>query len=106
MYLDLIKGYRVTIGGYNAPLKEHRGNTAHIGSPYHAERDLVTTEKFLVVPISSAMSSKCSHKPMKQAYVIQASNQNLLKIDTNKQEINQAFPLTRGWVLGIRLFNV
>ena len=23
MYLDLIKGYRVTIGGYNAPLKEH-----------------------------------------------------------------------------------
>ena len=43
---------------------------------------------------------------MKQAYVIQASNQNLLKIDTNKQEINQAFPLTRGWVLGIRLFNI
>ena len=28
MYLDLIKGYRVTIGGYNAPLKEHRENTA------------------------------------------------------------------------------
>jgi len=34
MYLDLIKGYRVTIerygvtvGGYNAPLKERRENT-------------------------------------------------------------------------------
>ena len=27
MYPDLIKGYRVTIGGYNAPLKEHRENT-------------------------------------------------------------------------------
>jgi len=27
VYLDLIKGYRVTIGGYNAPLKEHRENT-------------------------------------------------------------------------------
>ena len=26
MYLDLIKGYRVTIWGYNAPLKEHREN--------------------------------------------------------------------------------
>jgi len=29
VYLDLIKGYRVTIGGYNAPLKEHRENTGH-----------------------------------------------------------------------------
>jgi len=28
VFLDLIKGYRVTIGGYNAPLKEHRKNTA------------------------------------------------------------------------------
>ena len=27
MYPDLIKGYRVTIGGYNAPSKEHRENT-------------------------------------------------------------------------------
>jgi len=27
VYLDLIKGYRVTIGGYNAPLKKHRENT-------------------------------------------------------------------------------
>ena len=31
VYLDLIKGYRVTIGGYNAPLKEHRENTEHDG---------------------------------------------------------------------------
>jgi len=30
VYLDLIKGYRVTIGGYNAPLKEHRENTVHV----------------------------------------------------------------------------
>jgi len=29
MYLDLIKEYRVTMGGgYNAPLKKHRENTA------------------------------------------------------------------------------
>jgi len=27
VYLDLIKGYKVTIGGYNAPLREHRENT-------------------------------------------------------------------------------
>ena len=30
MYLDIIKGYRVTIGGYNAPLKEHRENTVWV----------------------------------------------------------------------------
>ena len=32
MYLDLIKGCRVTIGRYNASLKEHRENTV----PYHS----------------------------------------------------------------------
>ena len=30
MYLDLIKGYRVTIGGYIAPFKEHRENTVYV----------------------------------------------------------------------------
>ena len=32
MYLDLIKGYKVTRGGYNALLKERRENTATIFS--------------------------------------------------------------------------
>ena len=49
MYLDLIKGYRVTIGryrvtigryrltigGYNAPLKEHRENTGSDSNCYN-----------------------------------------------------------------------
>ena len=35
MYLDLIKGYIVTIEGYNAPLKEHRDNAGD-----HLQADL------------------------------------------------------------------
>jgi len=34
VYLDLIKGYKVTIGGCNAPLKEHR-KSAGLGEYCH-----------------------------------------------------------------------
>ena len=59
MYLDLIKGYRVTIGGYNAPLKEGRENTdvnhtQHITAMQKKQyKDMATCE--------TDRMQKCSH---------------------------------------------